>query len=85
MEAKSSSSSQPGLQKKPLTLWRAYVNSVRELFELLSEWSTPATIWLGLILPSIFINVLLIAFPLAALKTYDDRVHPADQFTHWHF
>ncbi|WP_230593313.1 hypothetical protein [Coxiella burnetii] len=61
--------------KGSLGLFRGYINILRELFTILSEWCSPTTMWMGLVLPGIFINLLSLAFPLILLQVYD-RVIP---------
>src|SRR3990167_8927697 len=61
--------------EKMLPLWSGYILIVRDLFGILSEWCTKTTTWLGLFLPSMFINLLSIAFPLTLLQIYD-RIIP---------
>lgn len=40
--------------ERPLNLWRDYFGIVRELWKLLAQWGTSATLWLALLLPSFY-------------------------------
>jgi ATP-binding cassette subfamily C protein LapB len=50
-------------------------NQIKELWMIARASYTKATLWLGVLLPSFFINILMLALPLAMLQAYD-RIIP---------